>query len=153
MYAKRPFKNVSTVIGYLSRYTHRIAISNYRILRVEDDRVYFRFRDYRDANRQKVMSLPAVEFMRRFLLHVLPFRFVKIRYVGFLSNRIREESIRICRELLEVKPEDIPQRQEYADFAEFLLGVFGFDVKRCPECNGRLVFKRDFGMQQYIRAP
>jgi predicted metal-binding protein len=152
VYAKRPFKNVSTVIGYLSRYTHRIAISNYRILRVEDERVYFRFRDYRDANRQKVMSLPGVEFMRRFLLHVLPFRFVKIRYVGFLSNRTRKDNIRICRELLEVKPEDIPQRQEYADFAEFLLEVFGFDVRRCPECNGRLVFKRDFAMR-YIRAP
>ena len=153
VYAKKPFGNVNTVIQYLSRYTHRIAISNYRILRIEDGRIFFRFRDYRDANRQKVMSLSAVEFIRRFLLHVLPFRFVKIRYVGLLSNRTREENIRLCRELLEVKPEEVPQQQVYADFAEFLLHVFGFDVRRCPECNGRLVLRRELPVQRYIRAP
>ena len=153
VYAKKPFRNVRTVIQYLSRYTHRIAISNYRILKIEEGRIFFRFRDYRDANRQKVMSLAAVEFIRRFLLHVLPFRFVKIRYVGLLSNRTREEDIMLCRELLEVKPEDVPNRQAYTDFAELLLDIFGFDVRRCPECNGRLVLRRELPAQRPIRAP
>jgi len=153
VYAKKPFRNVHTVIRYLSRYTHRIAISNYRILKIEDDRVFFRFRDYRDANQQKVMSLSSVEFMRRFLLHVLPFRFVKIRYVGLLSNRTREKNIRLCRELLKVKPEDVPCRQEYSDFADLLLSVFGFDVRKCPECNGRLILRRELSTQRSIRAP
>lgn len=86
VYAKRPFRNVDTVIRYLSRYTHRIAISNYRILRLENDHVFFTYRDYKDNNRKKVMRLHAVEFMRRFLLHVLPFRFVKIRMSDFFPT-------------------------------------------------------------------
>ena len=75
------------------------------------------------------MSLPTVEFMRRFLLHVLPFRFMKIRNVGFLSNRIREESIRICREFLEAKSESVPQRQENADFTEYLREVESHSIE------------------------
>ena len=153
VYAKRPFRNVDTVIRYLSRYTHRIAISNYRILRLENDHVFFTYRDYKDNNRKKGMRLHAVEFMRRFLLHVLPFRFVKIRYVGLLSNRTREENIQRCRELLGVKPEDIPQKVEYSEFAEFLLNVFGFDVRKCTKCNGRMVLKCKLPAKQFARAP
>ena len=141
VYAKLPFRNVQTVISYLSRYTHRIAISNYRLIKLENDRVYFKYRDYKDNNLQKVMSLHAVEFIRRFLLHILPHRFVRIRYVGLLSNRTREENIWICRTILGVNPEDVPEKQTYSDFTEFLLDVFGFDVKKCPKCNGELVFK------------
>ncbi len=153
VYAKKPFKNVDTVIRYLSRYTHRIAISNYRILKLENDLVFFTYRDYKDKNRKKVMRLHAVEFMRRFLLHVLPFRFVKIRYVGLLSNRTREENIRLCRELLGIKPEDIPPKVEYSDFAEFLLDAFGFDVRKCPHCNGTLVLKHEIPAHRFVRAP
>lgn len=153
VYAKLPFRNVQTVISYLSRYTHRIAISNYRLIKVENDRVYFKYRDYKDKNLQKVMSLHAVEFIRRFLLHILPHRFVRIRYVGLLSNRTREENIRICRMILGVKPEDFPDRPEYSDFAEFLLDVFGFDVKKCPKCNGKLIFKNGIPITKSIRAP
>ena len=153
VYAKKPFENVDTVITYLSQYTHRVAISNYRILEIRDERVYFRYRDYRDENQQKVMSLNPVEFIRRFLLHILPTGFVKIRYVGLLSNRTREENVKLCRKLLEVNPEDIPERKEYADFAEFLLEVCGFDVKSCPKCNGRLVLKKELPVEQSIRAP
>lgn len=153
VYAKLPFRNVQTVISYLSRYTHRIAISNYRLIKVENDRVYFKYRDYKDKNLQKVMNLHAVEFIRRFLLHILPLRFVRIRYVGLLSNRTREENIRICRTILGVDPEDIPGKQTYSDFAEFLLDVFGFDVKKCPKCKGELVFKNGIPSTKSIRAP
>ena len=153
VYAKLPFRNVQTVISYLLRYTHRIAISNYRLVKLENDRVYFKYRDYKDNNLQKVMSLHAVEFIRRFLLHILPLRFVRIRYVGLLSNRTREENIRICRTILGVKPEDVPDKQTYSDFAEFLFDVFGFDVKKCPKCNGELVFKNGIPATKSIRAP
>jgi len=134
VYAKRPFENVMTVIKYLARYTHRIAISNYRIVKLENDYVYFTYRDYKDNNKKKVMRLYAIEFIRRFLLHVLPPRFVKIRYTGLLSNRSRKENIERCRTILNVKLEDIPVRKEYSDFAEFLLDVFDFDVRKCPGC-------------------
>ncbi len=99
------------------------------------------------------MYLHAVEFIRRFLLHILPLRFVRIRYVGLLSNRTREENIRICREILGVKPEDVPDKQTYSDFAELLLDLFGFDLKKCPKCNGELVFKNGIPATKSIRAP
>jgi hypothetical protein len=153
VYSKRPFHNVGTVIEYLARYTHRIAISNYRIVKLENDFVYFTYRDYKDNNKKKVMRLHALEFMRRFLLHVLPPRFVKIRYVGLLSNRTREENINLCRTILKVNPEDIPVKKEYADVADFLLDVLGFDVRKCPVCKGRLVMNEELPIQNYIRAP
>jgi len=153
VYAKKPFRDVSTVIKYLSRYTHRIAISNYRIVKIDNDYIYFTYRDYRDNNRKKIMRLSASEFIRRFLLHILPIRFVKIRYVGLLSNRSRRENIDCCRVILKIRPEEVPVRKEYQDFADFLLDVFGFDVKQCPVCNGRLVVKEELPVKNSIRAP
>ena len=91
VYCKPPFKRTRDVIDYLGRYTHRIAISNHRIVKFEDDRVSFRWRDYADGNKTKVMTLDADEFIRRFLLHVLPDRFVKIRHYGLLGNRCRRD--------------------------------------------------------------
>jgi hypothetical protein len=153
VYAKPPFRNVDTVIAYLSGYTHRVAISNYRILKIENDRVFFHYRDYRAGNRRKVMSLPAVEFMRRFLQHVVPRRFVRIRYVGLLSNRTRQRNIDILRQILEVSPEDIPEVIEYSGFADFLLQLTGFDLTKCPACNGRMVTQGRIASKRYIRAP
>jgi hypothetical protein len=153
VYSKKPFSTVMTVIKYLARYTHRIAISNYRIVKLENDYVHFTYRDYSDHNRKKVMHLHALEFMRRFLLHILPIRFVKVRYVGLLSNRTREQNIDLCRVILKIKAEDIPVKKQYNDFAEFLLDMFGFDVKQCPVCKGRLVKRADLPIQNYIRAP
>lgn len=153
VYAKLPFKSVHTVINYLSRYTHRIAISNYRLIKLENDRVFFKFRDYKNSNQQKVMNLHAVEFIRRFLLHILPYRFVRIRYFGFLSNRMREENIRICRSILGVNLDNIPKKPEYSDFAEFLQDVFGFDVKKCPKCNCEFNTKSEEYETKSIRAP
>jgi len=100
VYAKPPFSGPEQVLEYVSRYTHRIAISNHRILSFADHQVTFMWRDYADGNRKKVMTLDAVEFLRRFLLHVLPERFVRIRYFGFLSNRQRKSNIEMARRLI-----------------------------------------------------
>ena len=87
VYCKPPFKTAATVVEYLGRYTHRIAISNHRILSAKDGNVSFKWRDYKDHNKWKVMTLSAHKFIRRFLLHVLPSRFMKIRHFGILGNR------------------------------------------------------------------
>lgn len=99
-YAKKPFGGPKQVLGYLARYTHKIAISNGRIEKLENGRVTFRYRDYKDRNKTKHMSLDAQEFIRRFLSHVLPSRFVKIRYYGFMANRNRKRNIERCRTLI-----------------------------------------------------
>ena len=103
---------------YLARYTHRVAISNARLLSMQDGRVSFGYKDYADGNKSKVMTLDAVEFIRRFLLHVLPGGFVRIRQFGYLANRARKKKLALCRTLLDTpsvtivaaeKPE--PQRK------------------------------------------
>lgn len=100
VYAKPPFGGPEQVLRYLARYTHRVAISNGRLLGMEEGRVRFRWRDSRNGNQIKEMSLDAVEFIRRFLMHVLPSGFVKIRHFGFLSNRNRKTMVQHCRRLL-----------------------------------------------------
>jgi hypothetical protein len=100
VYAKPPFGGPEQVLKYLARYTHRVAISNQRILSFENGRVTFRWKDYAQANRQRTMTLDAVEFIRRFLLHALPKGFQRIRHFGFLANRVRQEKLSLCRQLL-----------------------------------------------------
>ena len=100
VYAKKPLAGPQHVIRYLAHYTHRVAISNGRLLRWEDGQVTFRWRDSAHGNQQKVMTLPAVEFMRRFLLPVLPRGFVKIRHFGYLANRERKRALGLCSTLL-----------------------------------------------------
>jgi hypothetical protein len=100
VYAKAPFGGPEQVLKYLARYTHRVAISNSRLVKLEDGRVTFRYKDYADDRRPKTMVLPAHEFIRRFLQHVLPSGFVKIRHYGLLANRYREANLRVCRTLL-----------------------------------------------------
>jgi hypothetical protein len=100
VYAKPPFGGPPQVLKYLARYTHRVAISNGRLVKVEDDQVFFRWKDYADGNQQKVMALEAVEFIRRFLLHVVPSGFVRIRHYGLQANRVRAENLARCRALL-----------------------------------------------------
>jgi hypothetical protein len=100
VYVKPPFGGPQQVLRYLARYTHRVAISNGRLLNLENGQVQFRWRDSKDHNQIKEMSLEAVEFIRRFLLHVLPSGFVKIRHFGFLSNRNRKKLVQHCRQLL-----------------------------------------------------
>jgi len=137
VYAKRPFGGPEQVLKYLARYTHRVAISNRRLLSMEDGRVTFEWKDYADGNQTKTMTLEAVEFIRRFLLHVLPSGFVHIRHFGFLANRKRKEKLALCRSLLAApqavnKPcADSPGSRD-SDFAE--------QHRRCPVCQtGRLI--------------
>jgi len=114
VYAKPPFGGPEPVLRYLAHYTHRVAIANGRLVKLEDGRVRFRWRDSQDGNQIKEMSLDAVEFIRRFLLHVLPSGFVKIRHFGFLSNRHRKAMVQRCRELLPplvVKPTAIDRHE------------------------------------------
>jgi hypothetical protein len=113
VYCKEPFSGARGVLQYLGRYTHRIAISNNRILALQDGNVSFLWRDYADDNRQKTMTLKADEFIRRFLLHVLPSRYVRIRHFGMLANRNRKEAITSCREILgSGKPVTKEKKQE-----------------------------------------
>src|SRR5208337_1389641 len=139
VYCKPPFNGIDGVLEYLSRYTHRIAISNNRILKVENGKVTFLWRDYADGDKQKVMTVDAEEFIRRFLLHVLPDRYVKIRHSGLLANRRRKYHIALCRMLLgSDRTETI--KDEPKTWQELMLEVSGVDVSRCPVCRkGRMV--------------
>src|SRR5207247_7213530 len=100
VYAKKPFGSPQTVLDYLGRYTHRVALSNNRILALENGQVTFSYRDRRDKDRLKSMALDAEEFTRRFLLHVLPDGFMRIRHFGFLANRTKKHALSQCRKLL-----------------------------------------------------
>ena len=102
------------VLKYMARHTHSVAISNDRLLDIEDDKVAFRWKDYRDNNREKIMVLPAKEFIRRFLLHVLPDAFQRIRYYGFLANRYRKQKLALCRQLLQMRPDDLYEARHEA---------------------------------------
>lgn len=99
VYCKPPFKNANFVLEYLGRYTHRVAISNNRIEHFDNDTVTFRWKDYKDNNKLKHMRLQASEFIRRFLMHILPDRFVKIRHYGLLSTRNRKLNLEHCKKL------------------------------------------------------
>jgi hypothetical protein len=109
VYAKPPFGGPEQVLKYLARYTHRVAINNQRLVDLEDGKVRFHWKDYAHQGAQKTMSLRAVEFIRRFLLHVLPSGFVRIRHYGFLANRVCQEKLALCRNLIgvETAPESI----------------------------------------------
>ena len=100
VYAKPPFGGPHHVLHYLARYTHRVAISNHRLIAFDDNRVTFRWKDYAHGNKQCTMTLSADEFLRRFLLHVLPRAFVRIRFFGFLANRRRATLLPLCQQLL-----------------------------------------------------
>jgi len=143
VYAKRPFAGPQQVLDYVGRYTHRVAISNNRLLDIENDRVRFLWKDYRDNNNeQKTMDLSAEEFIRRFLLHVLPDGFQRIRYYGFLSNRHREEKLVLCRQLLGMPPSDpCPVNgDERVDYCRLYEQLTGRSLKQCPVCQqGRMV--------------
>lgn len=132
VYAKRPFAGPEFVLQYLGRYTHRIAISNSRILGLQKGVVQFRWRDYRDHGRNKIMQLPAYEFLRRFLLHVLPRGFMRIRHFGLLANRHRKSKLERCRELLAAPP-PLPAKLDES-VIERVKRLTGQDLTRCPFC-------------------
>lgn len=132
VYAKKPFAGPRHVIQYLAHYTHRVAIANGRLLRFETGQVTFRWRDSAHRNQKKTMTLDALEFMRRFLLHVLPRGFIKIRHFGFLANRERKRALALCSTLLS-SPQpaiEIPRAQ---------ISSPPRPVRLCPHCPGTLV--------------
>lgn len=130
VYCKPPFRTPAHMVEYLGRYTHRVAISNHRIVGMEDDKVTFRWRDYRDGNRQKEMTLAAQEFIRRFLMHVLPKGFTRIRHYGLLSPRNRKMKLPLCRKLTKTKFTPVPKLSAI----ELLCQWTGKDVTVCPSC-------------------
>lgn len=134
VYAKRPFRDAACVIEYLGRYTHRTAISNARILKVDSKSVTFKWRDYRDNNKVKVMVLTASEFIRRFLMHVLPFGFMRIRHYGFLANCGKRERISRLRHLCGMAPRNTERLSGF----EIACKLVGRDISKCPACGGGL---------------
>ena len=139
VYAKAPFGGPQHVLSYLGRYTHRIAISNWRLLALENGQVSFEWKDYRDGNQSKVMTLPVVEFIRRFLQHALPPGFQRIRYYGFLANCHRTAKLALCRQLLATAASQLlPQSVDCRDFLAALLRA---DLRLCPQC-GRGILNR-----------
>jgi len=143
VYCKPPFQSAEMVMDYLGRYTHRVAISNDRLRKLEGDRVTFRYRDRNDNDTIKLMSLEASEFIRRFLLHILPDHFVKIRHYGILSNRNRKRKLSRCMKLLGAHPLD-PNREKHREPWEDLLErITGIDPRICPHCGkGKMVLKK-----------
>jgi hypothetical protein len=140
VYAKPPFAGPEQVLAYVARYTHRVAISNDRLLNIEDGKVRFRWKDYRNGARQKTMTLAVNEFIRRFLLHVLPEGFQRIRYYGFLANRHREQKLARCRELLAMPPPEPSDDQAAGDYRDQYEELTGASLTECPACQrGRMV--------------
>ncbi|MGA7930664.1 MAG: IS91 family transposase [Candidatus Sulfotelmatobacter sp.] len=142
VYAKKPFAGPQQVLDYVGRYTHRVAISNNRILNIDDGQVTFRYKDYRHGSQQKTMSLSADEFIRRFLLHVLPEGFHRIRYYGFLGNRYRKEKLERCRHLLGMVPlqPDSPTEVAELDYRDRYQALTGSSLWECPVCHrGRMI--------------
>jgi hypothetical protein len=140
VYAKPPFAGPEQVLEYVGRYTHRVAISNNRLLDIEDGTVRFRWKDYRDHDRQKVMTVSADEFIRRFLLHVQPEGFHRIRYYGFLANRHRAQKLARCRELLGMPVPEPMHDQSEQDYRHHYEELTGVSLKECPACHqGQMV--------------
>jgi len=133
VYSKKPFGGPKKVLDYLGRYTHRVAISNHRLLSADNGIVRFRYRDRAAGDVPRTCSLPSEKFIGRFLLHVLPPRFMRIRHFGFLANRHKKEALAQCRELLGETAE--PQQKEpERTIQEWMLALTGTDITQCPRC-------------------
>jgi hypothetical protein len=147
VYAKRPFGGPEHVLRYLGNYTHRIAISNHRLVEMANGQVSFRWRDSAHNNKKRVMKLCVAEFLRRFFLHVLPAGFVRIRHFGFMANRQRQQRLAICRELLNAsQPPPITGQSSETPSSN--------DLYRCPNCGGTMVIvERLSAKQLYLRSP
>jgi len=131
-YAKRPFAGPQQVLDYLGRYTHRVAISNNRIISILNGKVTFTYRDRQRDNETKKMNLDGEEFIRRFLLHVLPKGFLKIRYFGFLSHRNKKQAIPLLRKLID--PDAKFPEKVNETILEMMLRLTGTDITCCPKC-------------------
>ncbi len=140
VYAKPPFAGPEQVLQYVARYTHRVAISNHRLIEMENGHIRFRWKDYRNHNHHKTMTLSTEEFIRRFLLHVLPSRFQRIRYYGFLGNRYRQQKLARCRQLLGMSRSDTPAGEPAKDYRDLFEDLTGCSLRACPVCHqGRMI--------------
>jgi hypothetical protein len=150
VYAKRPFAGPQAVLAYLSRYTHRVAIANSRLVSMDERGVTFRWKDYRDngETRHKTMTLEPEEFMRRFLLHVLPGGFHRIRHYGLIANNARKENLARARELLHVTPVAVADADNADGPAEPVRATF-----ICAHCGAPMIIVQTFVRTQAIRAP
>jgi len=128
---------------YLGRYTHRVALSNDRLVKLEGTEVTFRWRDSADNNKIKLMTLEAFEFIRRFLLHVLPEQFVKIRYYGILSHRSRKGKLLRCKTLLRVSTSEEPKEGPKESWQDLLTRITGIDPRVCPYCGQGKMIQRE----------
>jgi hypothetical protein len=137
VYAKSPFGSVASVVAYLGRYTHKVAITSHRIISISDHSVLFNYRDYADGNRQKQMLLSHAEFLRRFELHILPKRFVKIRHYGLLQNHGKTTRLNKIRKQLKLQP--LPPKVQIPVTVR-MLEKYGKDITLCPKCKtGKLM--------------
>ena len=143
VYAKRPFGGPDHVLHYLARYTHRVAISNHRLIAFQNDQVTFRWKDYAHGNKKRKMTVSAAEFLRRFLLHVLPRGFVRIRSFGFLANRCRAELLPLCRQLLsqQVQP-------DHSIALHDSRSAYG----SCPKCSAPMLLIERFSVATMLSA-
>jgi hypothetical protein len=140
VYAKPPFGGPQQVLEYLGRYTHRIALTNHRLVSLENGTVTFHWRDYRHHNKLKTRTLPAEEFIRRFLLHVLPAGFQRLRHYGFLGNRARQAKLALCRQLLAVASPPPGSATPSVDYRARYEQLTGRSLEICPGCGrGRMV--------------
>ena len=154
VYAKAPFAGPQQVLDYVGRYTHRVAISNNRLLNIEEDSVTFRWKDYRDESAQKTMTLTGDEFIRRFLLHVLPPGLQRIRYYGLLGNRYRQEKLEQCRQLLQMPALATTEPDKPRDYRDRYEELTGVSLHRCPVCQqGRMLTFERFDMPSLLPVP
>lgn len=154
VYCKPPFSNAEKVMEYLGRYTHRVAISNERLVKLEGGQVTFRYRQRNDKDRIKLMSLDASEFIRRFLLHILPEGFVKIRHYGILSNRNRKSKLALCKKLLGVQCKHENQEKHRESWQDLLTRLTGVDPRICPHCGkGKMILKEVFSPSAFPMPP
>ena len=174
VYCKRPFTTTEAVIEYLGRYTHRVAISNNRIVSCDDGKVRFKWRDNKDGAKLKVMEIRAEEFIRRFLIHVLPPRFMKIRHYGLLGNRNKKEKVALCKELTNTHlstsspnptssstpntsqagiGSNDSQAQTTTSTPDLILKITGIDITKCRACGSGSLYKVDLANKTQVTAP
>lgn len=145
VYAKPPFGGPEHVLHYLARYTHRVAISNHRLVSFAEGKVTFRWKDYAHGNKKRLMTLTAEEFLRRFLLHVLPRGFVRIRFFGLLANRRRGSLLSLCRRLIDDNSDSLTSSQAATP-------VSSSSVSTCPLCGGAMILIERFTTQQLVEV-
>ena len=138
VYTKPPFSKPENVVNYMARYSHRIAITNQRIIKITDDEVTFSYKDYKDGAKTKIMTLKGKDFLQRFCLHILPDRFRKIRHYGFLSNAAKKKSLTLAKKVLQNKRHITLSKAERKAFAQ--LRLFGLPNNNCPCCGiGKMI--------------